>query len=409
MKSRLRTDDGYAVATAIIVMSIMLTIGIATLSFVNSETNSSNRERTHESRLNLTEGVIAAEIFQMSRSWPTTAAQAYPDTCTDSSVQPLCPTPSQLKAQFSGADFKPATTNWSVKVRDDVSGTTGQYYDDATVLPRATYDANANGEMWVRGEGQLGPKKRVVVARVRVERRPLKPPAAPFVAGKFNTGNAAGNKVIVQTDPGVYGVVRCDVAVDPTCVDYGAGQLSPINMVKSDPNAGEAIAPGLQDSLKQMAINNGTYYANGCPADPSGEVVWVEVGNCSYQGNMIVNATTKKGIFIVNNGTISLAGNVEWWGVLYALNAQNCGPTTTNCLSYTGYNDNVVIITGTPTVHGAIFVDGEGRLGIGNSGNAGECANCVPNLVYDASVVLNLTAFGNAGIIQNTWRELVSG
>ena len=414
MTRRLRSQDGYALATAMIVMSIMLMIGLATLSFADQETNSSNRERIHESRLNLTEGVIAAEIFQMSRSWPTTVAQQYPTSCTDSAVVAKCPTPAQLKAQFNGQDFKPATTNWTVKVRDDVVGASGQFYDDATVLARPTYDQNANGEMWVRAEGQLRDKKRVVVARVRVEKRPLTPPKAPFVAGKFNTGNNADSKVIVQTTPGVYGVVRCDNGSDVTvhtgdCVDYGSGQLSPTNMVKSDLNAGAAIAPGLVDSLKQMAIKNGTYYASGCPADPSGEVVWVENGNCAYNGNMVVNGTTKKGIFIVNNGTLDLSGSVSWWGVIYALNAQNCGPTTTGCLSYKGYSDNVITITGTPTVHGAIFVDGEGRLGIGNSGSSGSCANCLPNLMYDPSVVLNITAYGTAGIIQNTWRELVRG
>jgi len=414
MIRRLRNQDGYAVATAMIVMSIMLMIGLATLSFADSETDSSNRERIHESRLNLTEGVVAAEIFQMSRSWPTTATQQYPDSCTDSSSQALCPTPAQLKAQFNGADFKPSTTNWTVKVRDDVVGTSGQYYDDPTVTARPTYDENANGEMWVRAEGQLGEKKRVVVARVRVEKRPLSPPKAPFVAGKFNTGNSADSKVIVQTTPGIYGVVRCDNGGSVTdhtgdCIDYGNGQLTPTNMVKSDLNAGAAIPPGLVDSLKQMAIKAGTYYASGCPADPSGEVVWVENGNCSYNGNMTVNGTSKQGIFIVNNGTLALSGSVTWWGVIYALNNQNCGPTTTGCLNYKGYQDNVITITGTPTVHGAIFVDGEGRLGIGNSGSSGNCANCLPNLMYDPSVVLNITAYGTAGIIQNTWRELVSG
>src|SRR5215203_6033896 len=142
MMRRLRNQDGYAVATAMIVMSMMLMIGLATLAFADSETNSSNRERVHESRLNLTEGVIAAEIFQMSRSWPTTAAQGYPDVCTDSSVVAKCPTPAQLKAQFNGQDFKPATTNWTVKVRDDVVGASGQFYDDATVVARPTYDQN---------------------------------------------------------------------------------------------------------------------------------------------------------------------------------------------------------------------------------------------------------------------------
>jgi hypothetical protein len=417
MNPRLRSADGYAVATAMIVMAIMLVMGMAAFAFVDTETQSSLRERTHESRLNLTEGVVAAEIFQMSRSWPTTAEKEFPVECTHDSAEPLCPTPAQLEAQFSGADFNEASA-WNVTVRDDImpAGATQaiQFYDDAAVQAQARYDQNANGEMWVRAEGTVQGKDRTVVARVRVERRPLKPPAAPFVAGKFNTGNSGGSKVIVQTTPGVYGVVRCDNTGGLTshsndCIDYGNGQLSPTNMVKSDINAGPAIAPGLVDSLKQMAINDDTYYANGCPSDPSGYVVWVENGNCDYNGNMVVNGTTHKGIFIVNNGTLSLGGNVTWWGVIYALNAQNCGVTTTGCLNYKGHSDNVVTITGTPTVHGAIFVDGDGRLGIGNSGNSGNCANCLPNLMYDPSVVLNLTAFGTAGIIQNTWRELTNG
>src|SRR5215213_6502876 len=118
MTRRIRNQDGYAVATAMIVMSMMLMIGLATLAFADSETNSSRRERVHESRLNLTEGVIAAEIFQMSRSWPSTAAEAFPSVCTQASSGALCPTPAQLKAQFTGVDFK-LDTSWSVKVRDD--------------------------------------------------------------------------------------------------------------------------------------------------------------------------------------------------------------------------------------------------------------------------------------------------
>jgi len=410
---RVRHEDGYALATAIIIMSIMMTIGLATLAFVDGETSSSKRERTQESRLNLTEGVMAAEIFQMSRSWPTTAAQQYPAICTQTSATTLCPTPAQVSAQFSGPDFKPGSTSWDVKVRDDVDGPTGQFYSDNTVLDKDRYDKNGNGEMWVRAEGQLGTKGRVVVAKVRVEKRPLKPPAAPFVAGKFNTGNSGSSKVIVQTTAGAYGVVRCDNGTDVTahsnsCIDYGNGQISPTNMVKSDPNAGPAIAAGLRDSLKQMAVNNGTYYAS-CPSDPSGAVVWVESGQCSYSGNRIVNGTTKQGIFIVDNGTLSLSGNVTWWGVIYALNGQNCGPSTAGCLNFKGNNDNVVTVTGTPTIHGSILIDGEGRLGLGNSGNSGNCANCLPNLMYDPSVVLNLTASGTAGIVQNTWRELIKG
>ena len=410
MISRLRSSDGYAVATAIIVMSVMVTLGLAAMALVDTESRSSGRERTHESRLNLTEGVIAAEIFHLSRTWPANADKAFPVSCTAGTTDPKCPSPSQLKAQFASVDV--TAPDWNVTVRDDVLGS--QYYDDTTVQARPRYDQNVNGEMWVRAEATLKGKKRTVVARVRVEALPLSPPKAPFVAGKFNTGNNADSKVIVQTTPGVYGVVRCDNGGAVTshsndCIDYANGQLSPTNMVKSDVNAGAAIPPGLMDSLKQMAINNHTYYGNvgtNCP-DPSGEVVFIEQGNCSYSGNMTVNGSTKKGIFVIRNGTLELGGTVSWWGVIYAMNEQGCGsPTASNCLNYKGYNDNVVTVTGTPTVHGAIFVDGEGRLGLGNSGNAGNCANCLPTLMYDPSVVQDLVAYGTAGIIQNTWREI---
>ena len=48
--------------------------------------------------------------------------------------------------------------------------------------------------MWVRAEAELKGKQRILVARVRVESVPLSPPEAPFVAGKFNTGNNAGTR-----------------------------------------------------------------------------------------------------------------------------------------------------------------------------------------------------------------------
>jgi hypothetical protein len=412
--NRLHTQDGYALATAVILISIMLLVGLASLSFVDTETSSSNRVRAHESRLNLTEGVVAAEVFQMSRSWPSTAAKQYPDTCTQATAVAQCPQPAQLQAQFSGPDFKPGATKWAVQVRDDVAGPTAEYYSDATVLGNPRYDANGNGEMWVRAEGQLGTKKRTVVARIRVESRSLKPPAAPFVAGRFNTGNNGGSKIIVQTSNGASGVVRCDTGGDMShennCIDYEDGQIQPTNMVRSDPSAGPSFGPDAQEALKQMAKDNGTYYAS-CPANPSGAVVWVERGDCAYGGNTDVNATTKKGMFIVANGTVALSGNLDWWGVIYALNQQNCGGSSiTGCLSYKGYDDNVVTVTGTPTVHGAMLVDGGGRLGLGNSGSAGNCAGCLPTLVYVPSAGDDdLMLPGTAGIVQNTWRELISG
>jgi hypothetical protein len=391
MMNRLRSSDGYAIATAMIVMSIMLTVGIASYAFVDTETESSRRERVHESRLNLTEGVIAAEIFQMSRSWPSTAAEQFPAQCTQASAAALCPTPAQLKAQFTGVDFK-LDTSWNVKVRDDADGTTGKYYDDASVLARPTWDQNANGEMWVRAQGLLAGEDRVVVARVRVERKPLQFPDGPFVAGSFATGNS-GNKIIVTTG-GKNGIVRCDNGSaapshkNNTCIGYDTGQVSPVGTVVSDPNTPmNLIPPGLLDSLRAMAQSKGTYYPSGCPANPSGEVVFVETGTCQYNSNLVVNTQAKPGLFIINNGTMKVNGSVTWWGVIYAVNAQDS-------------TDVVIELSGNSDIRGGTFVDGMGRLSVGNS---------KLNLTYDPFVTQNRTAFGTAGIIQNTWREITTG
>lgn len=398
---RLRAQDGYAVATALIVMSIMLTIGVSASVYVNQQTNSSLRERAGESRLNLTEGVIAAQVFQLSRNWPATSATPYP-TCTQSTTATYCPTPAQLKAQFNGVDIG-ANAKWNVQVHDDdTASATGQFYDDAAVLARPTYDANGNGEMWVRAQGTTASvvagkqvdQTRTVVARVRVEQKPIAFPDGPFVAGAFGTGNS-GNKVIVSTG-GKNGVVRCDNAgatpsyKDNPCIGYDVGQVSPVNTVISDANApSNIIAPGLLDSLRQMAIAKGTYYATGCPANPSGKVVFVENGDACpiYNGNMNVNSAASPGMFIINTGSIKIAGNILWYGVVYAVNAQNSSGT-------------VIEVSGNTDLHGGVFVDGPGRLSVGNSAN---------NLTYDPLVTQTQTAYGTAGIIQNTWRELTPG
>jgi hypothetical protein len=405
MTERARNQDGWAVVTAVVLMTIMLTIALAAIAFVDSETNSSRRERTAETRLNLTEGVVAAELYRLSRNWPSDATGAYID-CTQTSTNPLCPQPAQLRAQFTGVDFK-LNPQWTVQVRDDnaplsagnacsVSPAPG-FYSDATILPQARWDANRNCQMWVRAEGRLEGKKRVVVAKVRVESRAPIFPQGPFVAGSFGTSNNGGSKTIVDGS-GSQGTVRCSGG--SSCVDFNGQQLAnPASVSQGDPNVGTtALEPSMVDALRQMAKARGTWYAT-CPNSPNGDIVFVESGSCDYSAstpviNGAVNGTTKKGIFVVNNGTLKLTGNLIWYGAIYMVNAQNT-------------SDTVVDLKGTGTLYGGIYIDGNGRLSAGSSGNAGN--GNLPNLVYRSDVLPDLTAYGTAGIIQNTWRELTAG
>jgi hypothetical protein len=133
--------------------------------------------------------------------------------------------------------------------------------------------------------------------------------------------------------------------------------------------------------------------------NPNGDVVFVESGTCQFNASTTtvsgaVNGGTKKGIFVINNGTIKMTGNLIWYGQLYAIDAQNTSGT-------------VVDISGTGTIYGGVYIDGQGHLSVGSSGNAGN--GNLPNLVYRSDVSPDITAYGTAGIIQNTWRELTAG
>jgi hypothetical protein len=394
--SRLRPEHGYAVVTALILTTLMLTIGLAAVGFVDTEQRQSGRERERESRLNLTEGALTSQIFLLSRNWPEAALSAYPASCTQTSTDPKCPNPTQLKSQFSAVDMKLNPT-WTVQVVDN-PGAADRSYSDSLLTTAAKWDQSGpegvpDGEMWVRAEGQLDGRKRVVVARVRVARETLPLPMnAAFVAGSIRAGNS-GNKTIVTGG----GIVRCANGVnglDPPsrngndCVGYDPGQV--VGAVTPDTDTpAHIMSSSAVESLRAMAKARGTYYANSCPANPSGEVVFVEKANCKYPSGMTVNSPTSPGMFIVYDGTVIVNGNanVTWWGIIYGYNAQNS-------------SDTVIDVSGNADIHGAVYVDGPGRLTTGSSKS---------NLTYDQSVAQTRYVYGTAGIIQNTWRELYAG
>jgi hypothetical protein len=396
--SRLPLEHGYAVVTALVLTTFMLTIGLAAFGFVDTQQKESGTERERESRLNLTEGALSSQIFLLSRNWPESAASAYPATCTETSTDQKCPNATQLKSHFSAVDFKLNPT-WTVQVVDN-PGAEGRFYSDSLLNPAvaAKWDASGpqgvpDGEMWVRAEGLLDGRKRVVVARVRAAREELPLPMnAAFVAGSIRAANS-GNKVIVTGG----GIVRCSNGVngqDPpsrngnNCEGFDPGQV--VGAVTPDTDTPAHIMPSSAvESLRAMAQARGTYFPDSCPANPSGEVVFVEKGNCKYPSGMTVNSPTKPGMFIVYDGTIEVNGNqnVIWYGIIYGYNAQNS-------------NGTVVDVSGNADIHGAVYVDGAGVLTTGSSKS---------NLVYDQGIVQTRYVYGTAGIIQNTWRELYAG
>jgi hypothetical protein len=400
---RLRSQDGSALVTALLVMMIMMTLGVAMLGLVDNQQKESGTQRTRESTFQLTEAVLNAQIYQLSNRWPSCststvcdASVPYPSACTQTSTFNDCPKPSTLTSAYSGTDYAAGDT-WKTQIRDDDINKP-DFYSDA-LLSGPTYDANDDGYVWVRATSLLHGHRRTLVALVKAEKTTLNFPRHTLVAGWFTTTNN-GNKVIIDNSGGFSppseAVVRCASAGStppvPNCADYQAnkGQLSP-ERVTFDPNQPPAVSPEALDSLRIAAQADGNYYASGsCPAslqgNQPGETVFIEnASSCGpYNGNNDYNTAAKPGWLIIANGKLTINGGATFYGVIYHANVSNSTGT-------------LVDLEGNVSINGSIVVDGNGGLFAGSS---------KVNLVWNPNVFNNLTAFGTAGIVQNTFREI---
>jgi Tfp pilus assembly protein PilX len=114
-----RRQDGFALVTAIMVMSLCLMLGFGLLSLVQRQQADSRMQRERESSFAVSEGALNAQIFQLSNKWPTGSGVGfvYPPKCTQASVGAGCPTASTLTKAFQGADYG-AGIEWSTEVHD---------------------------------------------------------------------------------------------------------------------------------------------------------------------------------------------------------------------------------------------------------------------------------------------------
>jgi Tfp pilus assembly protein PilX len=402
--SRLHREDGMALVMAMIVMTLLLAIGFALISSTDNQRNDSRRERTRESSFQLSEGALNAQIFQLSTRWPSSttglggASVVYPSSCTETSTAQDCPSTTALIGSFDNVDQASGNATWTTQVRDNGGGSP-DFYSDA-LLSQPTYDANNDGFMWVRSSAVVRGHRRTLVALIKAEQTVLNFPRHTLSAGFFTTTNN-GNKVIIDNDgasdqftPGeVY--VRCSFpgGSPPAagCADYQSnkGQVSP-ERVFSDPNLPNAVTPEALDTLRSSAKADGNYYATGCPAslqgDVPGEMVFIEdASGCSnFNGNSDYNTMAKPGYVVIAKGAITINGGATFYGVIYHANVDDS-------------NAALVNLGGNSEINGAVTIDGRGGMFAGSSKE---------NIIWNPNVFNNLTAFGTAAIVQNTFREI---
>ena len=179
LRSRLRHEEGgWALVTAIILMSVMLATGLAFSSVVDTQTGASRQQRERETAFNLAESALSAQLFSFSRpaGWPGAGYQANPyPQCTQASTDLRCPNDGQLRSAFTSVDLGPEAA-WQTVVRDNaekVVGDEGDFYDDAATADNRGYDDNGDGRVWVRAQATAKG------SRLRAQLQGDQPDAAP--------------------------------------------------------------------------------------------------------------------------------------------------------------------------------------------------------------------------------------
>jgi hypothetical protein len=371
-------------------MMLMMAVGLSSLALVDQVQRASGQERTRETSFNVAEALLSSQVFILSRGWPGTSAGAYPSECSSAISDARCPDAAAVLSRFGGPDVA-AGAAWSTRIRDNQSPNPN-FYDDTLTSTAPAYDANGDGKMWVRAQALVRGGKRTLIGLVRVEQVTEPIPKSAMVAGHFGTTNN-GRKVIFDTQGSAAAPspvqVRCVVAA-VGCLDYAAGK----DQVKPDTTTlgytgGNALSDEGLSRMRDRAKADGTYYPSGCPARPEGRVVFIENGDCSYSNEIApcCNSQTAPGFLIVARGTLNFSGNNTFYGLIYMANKQ-------------ASSDYIITLGGTILVQGSIQVDGAGGLMAGTS---------ALNLRFDPQVFDAVVSYGNAGIIQNTWREIQAG
>ena len=387
-------EEGIALMVVMVLMGIMLTAGLAIVSTVDTQTQASQAQRVRDSSFNLAESALNAQIFAMAPGFASATAAF--GTCTPATGTARCPNNAALVSNGS-ADLSGAT--WQTRVLDNGPAGSEDYYSDTDQVasPQPGWDRNGDKKVWVRAQSIAQGRQRTLVALVRSESQEEDIPRAALITGRLDISNN-GNKELLQSNGGLV-AVRCD----PLAAGYGTStacdgqplgpkhdQLIAAQITGTKPltsyAAGASMTADARDRIKTTAMQNGTYFA-GCPptADQlAGAVVYIESGSCTYTSNTNWNSPQKPGFVVINSGSLSVGGTANFYGVIYAVNAGGLG-------------SKVIETFGNVQIIGGVLIDGNALTILGSSGL---------NIVFDVNAFRAVASVGQAGVVQNTFREI---
>lgn len=393
--------------SAIVLLTVILGLGLGLLLFTDNQQKASAQEQASESAFRVAEAALNAQVGQVSRDWPSTENEKYPERCTATESTPNgCPTPGSLNVGYPSAGTttcpasqkdawgSPDTNEWTTYVRDDAEKS--QYFDSATERTQPTYDANGNEKLWVRAVGVVQCRVVTLVTLIARQQIAVSFPKDTAVGNWFVVTNS-GKKVIVNTEGeppvGETGPIsmRCSGLTKAECEQWSESkkQISP-DTTGAPPTPSPIMNEAQIAALRAQAQSAGTFHSaalGNCPGsleEMSGLPAYVEgCGNLKMTGGE-GNSAANPGFLILADGTLELKGNAEFHGVIYARNPSNSSGA-------------VVILGGTAQIFGAIDVDGNGGIEFGSS---------KANLIYEPKAILNLKAYAGATPTRNTFRVL---
>ncbi len=406
-----RDEQGFALVAAIVLLTVIMGLGLGLLLFTDSQQKASASEQASESAFNLAEAALNAQVGQLSRRWPSTKeiGEEFP-TCTPTTSTSTngCPSTARMNVGYPAAGStscpagtakdawgSPLTNQWTTYVREDLGGSPN--FESAKEREAPGWDEKKTGKLWVRSVGVVQCKVVSLVTLVSRQEVTVSFPENAATANWFETSNK-GNKTIVNTKgpkasksgkvsmrcKGFKNTEECEKW------DQSKEQVSP-----NTTGAGGSPSPTLSatqlEALKQQAESAGTYYSPGkCPESPEaagGLPAYVE-GPCELSYTKGTgNSEESPGFLVLVNGTLTLNGNSQYFGGVYALDKQESSGI-------------VVELHGCNRLIGAIDIDGNGGINFGS---------CSENFVYDPTALKNLKGSAGAAPTRNSFRILPAG
>jgi Tfp pilus assembly protein PilX len=415
---RARNDDGFAVVTAIVLLTVILGLGLGLLLFTDNQQKASAREQASEAAFNVAEAALNAQVGQLSRKWPQTEAEM-PKECTSSSANSEtndCPSTTDLKLDpntgsttCSGTEAwgSPLSNQWTTYVRRDI-GESPLFSTEEKSQP--SYASSEGGALWVRSVGVVQCHPVTVVTLVTRQRVSLVVPEDAIVGNWFKTTNN-GKKVIVDRKGKAAEAAQVGMRCEPprsrasgTCEEYEASkeQVSP-PITEHPVTSATTLTSSQLATVKSEAQTHATFYSPTSPyhcpssmtelegaalSSSTRAPVYVEgCGALSVKANGTANTEANPGFIVIANGTFEISGTATYYGIIYAANLQKS-------------TEAVVKLQGKANVIGGIIVDGTGGIEFGSSGE---------NLEFDSLAIHNLTVSAGAAATRNSFRILPAG